>query len=192
MFQLIYFTPPDVILQTARRTTLGEYTKGPRFLFTGHLLIPSPHRRNLTCIACGSPRVDQPSLKMANAGRSIPVSLPSVQRYNPPPRSFTPSSPHNPDHQSATAFLPSPATARPLLTPSGRAFAVGGRVQNISSDPLAPCIMYWPDNEPLPEQGQIRPPNLLGAPVSHLCPCDDSRTSHIDCSFLAPPHLEHR
>ncbi|OBZ74991.1 hypothetical protein A0H81_05414 [Grifola frondosa] len=24
-------------------------------------------------------------------------------------------------------------------------------------DPLAPCVMYWPDNEPLPEQGQIRP-----------------------------------
>ncbi|KAH9921099.1 uncharacterized protein B0H18DRAFT_956717 [Fomitopsis serialis] len=28
---------------------------------------------------------------------------------------------------------------------------------NVSNDPLSPCIMYWPDNEPLPEQGQIRP-----------------------------------
>ncbi|KZT68109.1 hypothetical protein DAEQUDRAFT_728388 [Daedalea quercina L-15889] len=45
----------------------------------------------------------------------------------------------------------------PLLTPSGRAISVGGRVQNVSIDPLAPCIIYWPDNEPLPEQGQIRP-----------------------------------
>ncbi|CCM03229.1 uncharacterized protein FIBRA_05354 [Fibroporia radiculosa] len=45
----------------------------------------------------------------------------------------------------------------PLLTPSGRALSVGGRVQNVSGDPLSPCIMYWPDNEPLPEQGQIRP-----------------------------------
>ncbi|KAF9480308.1 hypothetical protein BDN70DRAFT_877818 [Pholiota conissans] len=54
------------------------------------------------------------------------------------------------------------ATAHPLLTPSGRAFAVGGKVQNISSDPLSPCIMYWPDNEPFPEQGQIRPSCVAG------------------------------
>ncbi|KAG7087719.1 hypothetical protein E1B28_013665 [Marasmius oreades] len=51
--------------------------------------------------------------------------------------------------------------SRSILTPSGRAFAIGGRIQNISSDPLSPCIMYWPDNEPLPEPGQIRPGNLL-------------------------------
>jgi len=58
-----------------------------------------------------------------------------------------------------------PKTAHPLLTPSGRAFAIGGKVQNVSSDPLAPCIMYWPDNEPFPEQGQIRPSSLVGVPV---------------------------
>lgn len=46
------------------------------------------------------------------------------------------------------------------LTPSGRAFAIGGRMQNISNDPLAPCVMFWPDNEPLPEPGQIRPAQL--------------------------------
>ncbi|KJA17167.1 hypothetical protein HYPSUDRAFT_104813, partial [Hypholoma sublateritium FD-334 SS-4] len=50
----------------------------------------------------------------------------------------------------------------PLLTPSGRAFAVGGRVQNVSRDPRAPCVMYWPDNEPLPEPGQIRPGCVAG------------------------------
>ncbi|KAJ7468586.1 hypothetical protein FB451DRAFT_1039368 [Mycena latifolia] len=55
-------------------------------------------------------------------------------------------------------------SAHPLLTPSGRAFASGGKVQNISSDPLSPCIMYWPDNEPFPEQGQIRPSGLMGVP----------------------------
>ncbi|KAG7087496.1 hypothetical protein E1B28_013457 [Marasmius oreades] len=54
----------------------------------------------------------------------------------------------------------------PTLTPSGRDFAIGGRVQNISSDPLSPCIMYWPDNEPFPEPGQIRPGNLLD--LAHL------------------------
>ncbi|KAJ7919959.1 hypothetical protein B0H13DRAFT_1524632, partial [Mycena leptocephala] len=49
----------------------------------------------------------------------------------------------------------------PLLTPSGRAFDGGGNIRNISSDPLAPCIMYWPDNEPFPEQGQIKPPGTM-------------------------------
>jgi hypothetical protein len=53
----------------------------------------------------------------------------------------------------------------PLLTPSGRAFAAGGRVQNISRDPMVPCIMYWPENEPLPEAGQMRPASLTGMPV---------------------------
>ncbi|KAH8112578.1 hypothetical protein DFH11DRAFT_1857827, partial [Phellopilus nigrolimitatus] len=42
----------------------------------------------------------------------------------------------------------------PLLTPSGRALAVGGKVLNVSVDSLAPCIMFWPDNEALPEPGQ--------------------------------------
>ncbi|KAL0952355.1 hypothetical protein HGRIS_006635 [Hohenbuehelia grisea] len=56
------------------------------------------------------------------------------------------------------------AAAQPLLTPSGRAFAVGGKVQNVSSDPMMPCIMYWPDNEPFPEQGQIRPSGITGSP----------------------------
>ena len=28
--------------------------------------------------------------------------------------------------------------------------------------------MFWPDNEPFPEQGQIRPSHLSGVPVSGL------------------------
>ncbi|KAF7373407.1 RanBP2-type domain-containing protein [Mycena sanguinolenta] len=68
---------------------------------------------------------------------------------------------------ASSSPLPSPTANKtihthPLLTPSGRAFAVGGKVQNISSDPLSPCIMYWPDNEPFPEQSQIRPGGLMG------------------------------
>lgn len=27
--------------------------------------------------------------------------------------------------------------------------------------------MYWPDNEPFPEQGQIRPSNVVGVAVSN-------------------------
>ncbi|KAF5376037.1 hypothetical protein D9615_007760 [Tricholomella constricta] len=77
-------------------------------------------------------------------------------------------------HQPSTfTHSPAPAaskSAHPLLTPSGRAFAVGGKVQNISSDPLSPCIMYWPDNEPFPEQGQIRPSGLVGVPYSQQPP----------------------
>ena len=57
--------------------------------------------------------------------------------------------------------VPTPSKAPPPqyppLTPSGRALAIGGRVRNISRDPLSPCVMYWPDNEPLPEPCQIRP-----------------------------------
>jgi hypothetical protein len=52
-----------------------------------------------------------------------------------------------------------------ILTPSGRAFSIGGRVQDVSSDPLYSCFLFWPDNEPLPELGQIRPSNIFCDPV---------------------------
>jgi len=105
-----------------------------------------------------------------------------LKRPMPSPRFAT--TPNSPAHFSPSAFLQqqqhlsesnlpsgsqsypaSPKTAHPLLTPSGRAFAIGGRVQNLSNDPLAPCIMFWPDNEPLPEQGQIRPSSVVGTQV---------------------------
>ena len=57
----------------------------------------------------------------------------------------------------AAAALP-PSKIPTLLTPSGRKFAVGGRVQNISRDELNPILMFWPDNEPLPMPNQVRPP----------------------------------
>ncbi|KAF9025062.1 hypothetical protein BDZ89DRAFT_1161893 [Hymenopellis radicata] len=119
--------------------------------------------RNLACIGCGSSKTTSPHFQPAPPpARPLPsprfTSSPNSQA------SFSPSSTYSP---SSPAFPPSPAAtpaknAHPLLTPSGRAFAVGGRVQNISSDPLLPCIMYWPDNEPFPEQGQIRPSGLVG------------------------------
>ena len=84
-----------------------------------------------------------------SAGRSVPL---------PPPSPF--GSPSPVPHVATP-----PKATHPLLTPSGRAFAVGGKVQNVSSDPLSPCIMYWPDNEPFPEQGQIRPSGLVGVAV---------------------------
>ena len=94
-------------------------------------------------------------------GRSAPVSPPSPLESSSPLSHVA-----NP-----------PKATHPLLTPSGRAFAVGGKVQNVSSDPLSPCIMYWPDNEPFPEQGQIRPSGLVGVAVR-------SGTAHIRSVLL--------
>ncbi|KAF5326073.1 hypothetical protein D9611_000879 [Ephemerocybe angulata] len=99
--------------------------------------------RNRLCIGCASPR--PPTMDH--------VFYSSAQPQHRQESTFRPPPPPQPQP---------PKPAQPLLTPSGRAFAVGGRVQNISSDPLAPCIMYWPDNEPFPEQGQIRPSNVVG------------------------------
>lgn len=67
-----------------------------------------------------------------------------------PPRTSTPA--------YTSSILHAPATKPPsLLTPSGRTFALGGRVRNVS-DELNPILMFWPDNEPLPLACQIRPP----------------------------------
>ncbi|KAJ7936319.1 hypothetical protein B0H13DRAFT_2261818 [Mycena leptocephala] len=99
-------------------------------------------RRNLTCIACGCPRF---------------------------PATDTPHDQIQAPHLFSLRLAPAaPFTTAPnsLLTPSGRAFASCGKVQNISSDPFSPCIMYWPDNEPFPEPGQIRPSGLMGVPAS--------------------------
>ena len=134
------------------------------------------HRQNLACIGCGCPRPDNrtppPHHQSPNSGMQ-PNRLPLSPRFTPPnpinAGSFT-QSPVSPMHTpiypyvaQASLFLQghSPSVSHPLfaatkspspvhhlLTPSGRAFSVGGKVQNISTDPLSPCVMYWPDNEP--------------------------------------------
>jgi hypothetical protein len=60
-------------------------------------------------------------------------------------------------HHLSAATTPLPS----LLTPSGRQIAQGGSVRNVSGDDGNPIFMFWPDNEPLPEPGQCRPPGLL-------------------------------
>lgn len=153
------------------------------------------HRRNLACIGCGSPRPgdrtpsphDQPlnfnmqSSRLPSSPRFVaPLrpntagsSAPFLQSPNSPLQSPNPyanfgqaspfSQPQPSPHPLSAAKSPSPV--HHLLTPSGRAFSEGGKVQNISTDPLSPCVMYWPDNEPFPEQGQIRPSTVMGVPV---------------------------
>ncbi|KAG1728853.1 uncharacterized protein EDB91DRAFT_1160580 [Suillus paluster] len=142
--------------------------------------------RNLACRGCGCPRSDnQPSTMQRQGSCGPPASrLPVSPRFVNPsghaPMSPSPLSPsltsplypsvgHNVRHaphpiQPSMMSAKPPSPTHPLLTPSGRSFAVGGKVQNISSDPLSPCVMYWPDNESFPEQGQIRPSSLMVAP----------------------------
>ncbi|KAI0759085.1 hypothetical protein C8Q74DRAFT_1372951 [Fomes fomentarius] len=135
-------------------------------------------QRNTACIACGRPRrMPHPTLP-AEAMR-----FPTFPLVNPSPRfadryNVTQSTPHSPPASTpsfttlpsvhptthnalaaAQAQMPSkaPPPQYPPLTPSGRALSVGGRVRNISCDPMFPCVMYWPDNEPLPDPSQIRP-----------------------------------
>ncbi|KAJ7058116.1 hypothetical protein C8F01DRAFT_307703 [Mycena amicta] len=145
--------------------------------------------RNLTCIGCGCPRsangtaaVDSPhhhtftypaplsrppvSPRFATAANSMHSpngASPTVYGFPPPsqPQYHLQSPIDLPLPSTLAALNKAASSGYPLLTPSGRSFAVGGKVQNVSSDPLTPCIMYWPDNEPFPEQGQIRPGNLV-------------------------------
>ncbi|RPD60715.1 hypothetical protein L227DRAFT_81355 [Lentinus tigrinus ALCF2SS1-6] len=138
-------------------------------------------QRNTICIACGRPRagipapppVDTSHATLANpsprfAGRfNATQSAPHTPLSTTPfsPSGPAPSAPPYPFHAASNALaaaqaqMPTkaPPPQYPPLTPSGRALSVGGRVRNISRDPLAPCVMYWPDNEPLPEPCQIRP-----------------------------------
>lgn len=143
------------------------------------------HRRNLACRGCGCPRSESQVSSMNRQALGMPSPrLPTSPRFastagatsfytspSIPNSSHYPTIPLGPRHPLAAqpvAGAKPASPSHPLLTPSGRSFSVGGKVQNISSDPSVPCIMYWPDNEPFPEQGQIRPNNIGGLPVSQL------------------------
>ncbi|KAH9010845.1 hypothetical protein EDB85DRAFT_1901599 [Lactarius pseudohatsudake] len=139
--------------------TLSSNPPNPRTVFRlGDWMCPSTNcaahnfGRNLSCIGCGCPR---PSTTHAPSSRThyLPIANPTQV---PSPRFVAALEPQMPV---------SPSQRVPhILTPSGRAFSVGGRVQDVSSDPLSPCISFWPDNEPFPEQSQIRPSTLVGIP----------------------------
>lgn len=116
-------------------------------------LTETSHRRNFTCIGCGCPRPTS-SHVLSTPRTSPPTINPALV---PSPRFAGALEPHMP--ASLSHKIPH------ILTPSGRAFSIGGRVQDVSSDPLYSCFMFWPDNEPLPEQAQIRPSNIFGSTV---------------------------
>lgn len=159
--------------------------------------------RNLMCIGCGRPRSNNPTPAPLFTSPPTPL-LPSPRFVSAPTylTSFTPTAPTPPYHRppSTSSFQPltdalnppkPPPPSHPLLTPSGRAFASGGKVQNVSTDPLTPCVMYWPDNEPLPEQGQIRPSGLSGVPVSRYTHTHMLHTA-ADIDVIATPYTEYR
>ncbi|KAL4260625.1 RanBP2-type domain-containing protein [Pleurotus pulmonarius] len=129
--------------------------------YTPNMLSPSP------CSSASSPAT--PSSASTSFGFLPQLSSAQQHSFAPQSKSSHQQRPqHSPSqfpqqNQYAHANQHTSPHPHPLLTPSGRAFARGGRVQNISSDPMLPCIMWWPDNEPLPEQGQIRPPGLASA-----------------------------
>ncbi|KAJ6542637.1 hypothetical protein B0H19DRAFT_957221 [Mycena capillaripes] len=134
----------------------------------------SPHSQYFSLQSSNPPLSARPQLSPRFASTSQYPGNMSPTGYGFPPQHVQ-ASPSYGRGQQSVVNLPPPSplgsptanknmSAHPLLTPSGRAFAVGGKVQNISSDPLSPCIMYWPDNEPFPEQGQIRPSGLMGVP----------------------------
>ncbi|KAH9856451.1 hypothetical protein C2E23DRAFT_882502 [Lenzites betulinus] len=119
-------------------------------------------QRNIACIVCGRQRAGGPpplSIDTAHA-----LASPSPRFAGRFPHAPLPSPPflgapavRGPPPPSSSLPPPPPPPQYPPLTPSGRALSVGGRVRNIARDPLAPCVMYWPDNEPLPEACQLRP-----------------------------------
>lgn len=124
--------------------------------------------RNVSSPRFASYPAHSDSLPNSSSQLSVPQQQPIYSSCTQLPKSSLQSLRHNQPQQSvypSSAPAPILKSVHPLLTPSGRAFAVGGKVQNVSGDPLNPCIMYWPDNEPFPEQGQIRPSNLVGVPV---------------------------
>ena len=107
------------------------------------------------------------SVNLSSHHSSLSPMSPNTFNFAPPGSSALSqggSSPPISQHHHSSAGKP-PSPVHHLLTPSGRSFSVGGKVQNISTDPLSPCVMYWPDNESFPEQGQIRPSLVTGVPV---------------------------
>jgi hypothetical protein len=138
--------------------TLSSNPPNPRTVFRlGDWMCPSTNcaahnfGRNFSCIGCGCPR---PST--THAPSKTPYLSVGNSTQVPSPRFVAALEPQMP--------VSPPQRVPHILTPSGRAFSVGGRVQDVSTDPLSPCIIFWPDNEPFPEQSQIRPSILVGVP----------------------------
>ncbi|QRV82698.1 Zf-RanBP domain-containing protein [Ceratobasidium sp. AG-Ba] len=134
--------------------------------------------RNPACISCGAPRPlallptkptsDYDRYFDQRAPLPLPLSPPPPRRCNPLTLPLVTGLPQanvaSPTQTFATSHRASQPPRLPsILTPSGRAFARGGRIQNVSTLPGVSLVMFWPDNEPLPQPCQIRPPFSPGS-----------------------------
>ncbi|KAF8598709.1 hypothetical protein BDV93DRAFT_334246 [Ceratobasidium sp. AG-I] len=137
--------------------------------------------RNTVCIACSAPRPLDLSLppkptsdydRYFDQRAPLPLSPPPPRRANPlslsfagtapGPAIFSPTLSTNSSTFASSHRAHQPPRLPSILTPSGRALAQGGRIQNVSPLPTVPLVMFWPDNEPLPLPSQIRPPFAPG------------------------------
>lgn len=167
--------------------TMSTNPPSPRNAFKrGDWMCPNPgcttHNfgRNTVCIACCAPRpldLSLPAKPPSDYDRyfdqraPLPLSPPPPRRANPlslslstgtgAPAIFSPTL-STPTTFASTQRAHQPPRLPSILTPSGRALAQGGRIQNVSPLPTVPLVMFWPDNEPLPLPSQIRPPFAPG------------------------------
>jgi hypothetical protein len=121
--------------------------------------LPSTLPMNSPLNGLGAPRFRSlPSTAVSHMSPISPLSPSNHQSSGPQSISHYPhSAPVPASHtQSPPSYIPHSEYLK-LLTPSGHALAIGGRVRNISTNPMSPCVIWWPDNERLPEQGCIRP-----------------------------------
>lgn len=115
--------------------------------------------RNVACIGCGCPR---PHNFPVQTGPAPGFSSPRFSGV----ASFKQSADFMAQRRPSLPELSKPAASPyPVLTPSGKQLSIGGKVQNVSPDPLSPCFMFWSFNEPLPHPGQLRP--TLSAVLQH-------------------------
>jgi hypothetical protein len=135
-------------------------------------------RRNAACFNCRNPRVrNGPVADMYSPAPRLPISPRFAAGPSSSPAFGMPAAFNGGSRQPpvARATFPPPARQPPaptysVLTPSGRTFAQGGKVQNISSDPHNVIFLFWPANEPPPQQSQLRPPlvNHSNVRFSHV------------------------
>jgi hypothetical protein len=136
-------------------------------------------RRNAACFNCRAPRArNGPITDMYTPSPRMPISPrfaagPSSPAFGLPTamepshmRSVASHMTQSPTHRPPPPPPPPASTCR-VLTPSGRAFAQGGKVQNISSDPANVIFLFWPGNESFPQQCQMRPVLVTHSQASH-------------------------
>lgn len=135
LFSSIY-TPFDCSLFSCASSLCGAHNFG----------------RNVACIGCDCPRPQN-------------FSALTAPRF-PSPRFSSVEAEFLPQRRPSPPASSKPATMQyPVLTPSGKQLSIGGKVQNVSQDPMTPCFMFWSFNEPLPHPGQLRP--TLSATLQH-------------------------